>query len=97
MLKKLKFSRWLQVELLVEEVNQVRGESGERERELEGRVREQADRLAVYQEIETEIDDVVLQAAQGQFSYKHTSYRNQYLRTNQIYIDFVVGETPQLH
>ena len=56
------------MELLGEEVGRVRSESGERVRELEGRVREQSDRLAAYQKIETEIDDVVLQAAQGQFS-----------------------------
>ena len=82
--------------MLVEEVSRVRGESGERERELEGRVREQADRLAVYQEVETEIDDVVLQAAQGQFLLQ-THLRQKPVPTNRIYIDFVVGETAQLH
>ena len=53
------------MELLGEEVGRVRSESGERVRELEGRAREVEERLAIYQKVETEIDDVVLQAAQG--------------------------------
>ena len=52
--------------MLSEEVSRVRGEGGEKVRELEGRVRDQAERLAAYQKVETEMDDVVLQAAQGQ-------------------------------
>ena len=45
----------------------MRGESGERVRVLEGTVREQADRLTSYQQMETEMDDVILQAAQGKY------------------------------
>ena len=52
--------------MLSEEVERVRSEGGERVRELEGRVRDQAERLSAYQKVESEMDDVVLQAAQGQ-------------------------------
>ena len=51
--------------MLSEEVCRVRSEGGESVRVLEGKVREQADRLAAYQQMETEMDDVILQAAQG--------------------------------
>ena len=70
------------MELLGEEVGRARSESGERVRELEGRVREQSDRLAAYQKIETEIDDVVLQAAQGQFFSPPLSSRDPTLLYN---------------
>ena len=55
----------MQVSLLGEEVGRVRGEGGERVRVLEGRVAEQAERLASYQRLEEEMDDVILQAAQS--------------------------------
>ena len=44
----------------------MKGESGEKVRVLEGRVQEQTERLKVYQQVETDMDDVILQAAQGQ-------------------------------
>lgn len=43
----------------------MRGEGVERVRVLEGRVREQAERLATYEQMEKEMDDIVMQAAQG--------------------------------
>ena len=52
--------------MLSEEVCRVKGESGEKVRVLEGRVQEQTERLKVYQQVETDMDDVILQAAQGQ-------------------------------
>ena len=55
----------LQVDVLSDEVCRARSESGERVRVLETREREQAERLTAYQQIETEMDDVILQAAQG--------------------------------
>ena len=56
---------FVEVDVLSEEVSRVRSEGGESVRVLEGRVREQAERLTAYQQMETEMDDVILQAAQG--------------------------------
>lgn len=56
----------LQVDVLGEEVCRVKGESGERVRVLEGRVEELTERLSVYQRMESDMDDVILQAAQGE-------------------------------
>lgn len=51
--------------MLSEEVCRVKGESGERVRVLEGRVEELNERHSVYQRMESDMDDVILQAAQG--------------------------------
>ena len=56
---------FFQVALLTEELSCVRSEGGERVRVLEGRVREQAERLATYEQMEKEMDDIIMQAAQG--------------------------------
>ena len=43
----------------------MRSESEKKTFELEGRVRDLAGRLEVYEKLEKELDDVVLQAAEG--------------------------------
>ena len=60
------FSPFSKVEVLTQELWQVQQEGGARVRELEGRLSEQSERLRVYEKLEKELDDVVMQAAESE-------------------------------
>ena len=61
------------VEVLTQELWSVQNECGVRVREVESRLCEQGQRLEVYEKLEKELDEVVMQAAEGECLYHRSS------------------------
>ncbi len=57
------------VEVLTQELWSVQNEGAVRVRELEGRLQEAKERLEVYEKLEKEMDDVIMQAAQSESAF----------------------------